>query len=49
MVTARTEEIDRVLGLNMGRMTIFVNHLVRKSWLHVYKAVLRRLERKGRT
>ena len=37
MVTARTEEIDRVLGPNMGQMIMCANLLVQKNWLLVYR------------
>lgn len=37
MLTARGEEIDRVLGLELGAMTIYQNHLTIVNWLLVLK------------
>ena len=37
MLTARGEEIDRVLGLELGAMTIYQNHLTIVSWLPALK------------
>ena len=42
MLTARGEEIDRVLGLELSPMTIYQNHLTIENWLLVFKAILRR-------
>ena len=37
MLTARGEEIDRVLGLELGAMTIYQNPLTIVNWLLVLK------------
>lgn len=46
MVTARTEEIDRVLGLNMGADDYLCKPFSPKELVARVQAVLRRLERK---
>lgn len=46
MVTARTEEIDRVLGLNMGADDYMCKPFSPKELVARVQAVLRRLERK---
>lgn len=46
MVTARTEEIDRVLGLNMGADDYVCKPFSPKELVARVQAVLRRLERK---
>lgn len=46
MVTARTEEIDRVLGLNMGADDYICKPFSPKELVARVQAVLRRLERK---
>ncbi len=47
MVTARTEEIDRVLGLNMGADDYVCKPFSPKELVARVQAVLRRLERKA--
>ena len=47
MVTARTEEIDRVLGLNMGADDYICKPFSPKELVARVQAVLRRLERKA--
>ncbi|MCG2573587.1 response regulator [Acinetobacter sp. ME22] len=47
MVTARTEEIDRVLGLNMGADDYVCKPFSPKELVARVQAVLRRLERKS--
>jgi len=47
MVTARTEEIDRVLGLNMGADDYLCKPFSPKELVARVQAVLRRLERKA--
>ncbi len=47
MVTARTEEIDRVLGLNMGADDYICKPLSPKELVARVQAVLRRLDRKA--
>ena len=47
MVTARTEEIDRVLGLNMGADDYLCKPFSPKELVARVQAVLRRLDRKS--
>ncbi len=47
MVTARTEEIDRVLGLNMGADDYICKPFSPKELVARVQAVLRRLDRKA--
>ena len=47
MVTARTEEIDRVLGLNMGADDYLCKPFSPKELVARVQAVLRRLDRKA--
>ncbi|MCG2927086.1 response regulator, partial [Escherichia coli] len=47
MVTARTEEIDRVLGLNMGADDYVCKPFSPKELVARVQAVLRRLDRKA--